>query len=213
MQKGLQEVPPMPRQQHTLPWNYDEELSTLINNRITLRKQANTADNLNSMKELNKKIRSKVKRIRNQLLKTNAKHINEAKEQRKIAKQWKMAKQHDKDIFRKPKPIQCPGLSSFFKEHFNPDQSSLTVPSEIQHLPSYIEALRESNSAINQEPPNQQEILIAVKELNTGKATIDIEAEIVKCAETVPQSKTFWKNITGKYGQTLKYLSNGDYLE
>ena len=142
MMKGRQKIPPKPRQQNTLPWNYDEELALLITNRKHLRKQANTSINQNSIKELNKKIRLKVRRIRNQLLKNKAQNINEAKEYRKVTKLWKNAKNHDKDIFRKPKPIQCPGLSSFFEEHFNPDQSSLTTPMEIQHLPQYIEALR-----------------------------------------------------------------------
>ena len=187
MMKGRQKIPPKPQQQNTLPWNYDEELSTLITNRKHLRKQANTTFNQNKIKGLNKKIKLKVKRIRNELLKDKAKNINLAKEQRKVTKLWKNAKNHGKEIFHKPKPIQCPGLSTFFEEHFNPDQSSLTTPVEIQHLPPYIESLRQLNPEINQDPPTQDEISNGIKQLNTGKATIDVEAEILQCADSIPQ--------------------------
>ena len=195
MMKGRQQIPPKPKQQNTLPWNYDTELATLITNRKQLRKQSNTSTNQNSIRELTKKIKLKVKRIRNQLLKTKAQNINEAKEQRKITKLWKNAKNHGNEIFRKPKPIQCPGLSHFFEEHFNPDHSSLSTPMEIQYLPPYIESLRQSNPEINQEPPTQVEISIGINQLNKGKSTIDVEAEILQCADSIPE----FKDLLEKY--------------
>ena len=187
LKKGREMVPPKPRRTNTIPWHSDEELSELILQRKHLRKQNVHDVNQNHIKEITKKIKLKVKGIRNQLLKTKAQSINQAKEQRKVAKLWREARNHDKVIYRKPKPLLCPGLATHFKNHFSPNHSNLNTPHEIQHPPAFIQSLRYLTSTIKQEPPNREEISNAIKQLNTGKSTIDIEAEIIKCAEDVPQ--------------------------
>ena len=189
LKKGREKIPTKPKENHTIPWNQDEELAELFSTRKQLRNQKVTNYNQAKIKELTKKIKVKVKIIRNQILKTKGQSINQAKIHRKIAKLWKDAKNHDRVIFRKPKPIQCPGLTSYFKDHFNPDHSTLLTPSEIQNPPEYIQALKDLNPEINQLPPTPDEISKAIKQLNMGKSTIDVETEIIKCAESIPQFK------------------------
>ena len=189
MEKGREKVPLKQRQNHTIPWDHDDELAQLILSRKEIRNKQATNSNQSKVKELTKKIKTKVKIIRNQILKTKGQNINQAKEQRKIAKLWKNAKNHDKIIYRKPKPIQCPGLALYFKDHFNPDHSALLTPLEIQTPPEYIQALIDLNLEIIQSPPTSDEISNGIKQLNMGKSTIDIESEIIKCAEIIPQFK------------------------
>lgn len=119
-------------------------------------------------------------------MKTKAQQINVAKENRQIAKLWKKAKTHDNIISKKPKPIQCPGLATYFKNHFNPDHTNLTTPQEIQSPPEYIKVLQDYNIEINNAPPTQEEIMNAIKQLNKGKSTIDVETEVLICASSIP---------------------------
>ena len=105
LKKGREKVPSKPKENHTIPWNHDEELAELFSTRKQLRNQKVTNYNQTKIKELTKKIKAKVKTVRNQILKTKGQSINQAKIHRKIAKLWKNAKNHDKVIFRKPKPI------------------------------------------------------------------------------------------------------------
>ena len=102
---------------------------------------------------------------------------------------WKIAKNHDKTILKKPKPIQCPGLSSHFSKHFNPDHTLLTTPEEIEQPPDFIKVLQDCNNDIIRTPPTSEEINKATNQLNSGKSATDIESEVLKCAQPIPQFK------------------------
>ena len=214
MENGRKKIPPKIKSLQSIPWDHDEEMAALIYNRRLLRNQNHTNNIKAEIKQLNKQITIKVRNIRNDILKSKAQAINVAKENRQMAKLWKDAKRHDKIIINKPKPIQCPGLASYFKKHFNPDYRNLRIPSEIQDAPEYIQMLRNNNPEINKGPPNQEEILKAVRQLNQGKSSIDIETEILLCASSIPNFlNIFYINTIIAYGLKDKSQNNGELVE
>ena len=103
-----------------------------------------------------------------------------------MAKLWKRAKEHGSSSFKKPAPFQCPGLKTHFSNHFNPDQTKLKVPHELIEIPEYIQILQNSNLEIIQQCPTQDEIITAAKQLNSGKSSLDIDAEFIKLAVDIP---------------------------
>ena len=106
-----------------------------------------------------------------------------------MVKLWRKAKEHDASSLTKAHPIQCPGLANHFKNHFNPDQTSLVTPPEIQHTPQYIEVITNSDIPLINKPHSNVEISDAVYKLNDGKSSIDIEAEVLKHAIGIPEIK------------------------
>ena len=114
------------------------------------------------------------------ILKKQGDELNYAKEHRKIGKLWKDAKSHNSVITSKPKPIQCPGLKSHFTKHFNPDNSDLQTPPEIDDPPDFITTLKNVHQEIGNSTPTTTEISNAIKQLNHGKLSLDIETKILK---------------------------------
>ena len=186
MENGRKVIPLQVKTHQNIPWNYNSEFTELISKRKQIRCLEKSVSNITKIKELTKAIKMKVRTIRNNILKTKADEINTAKETRQIAKLWKSAKNHDKVITSKPKPIQCPGLDLHFKQHFNPDHTALTMPSEIQNPPEYIQLLQNYDTSISNHPPSSEEICNAIKKLNKGKSTIDVESEVLSCAASIP---------------------------
>ena len=169
LHKGRQQIPKQTKSQQIIPWQHDQNLQMLNNQRTQLRKQNTTAQTTRELKQLNKQINKKTKEIRNKTFKAKGKELNSLKQQRQMTKLWKNAKQHSSIITRKPKPIQCPGLKTHFRKHFNPNQSNLQTPLEISNPPEYIQVLQDSNLQINNLPPSDEDISIALKQLNNGK--------------------------------------------
>ena len=190
LHKGRQQIPKQTKSQQIIPWQHDQNLQMLNNQRTQLHKQNTTAKTTRELKQLNKQINKKAKEIRNKTFKAKGKELNSLKQQRQMTKLWKNAKQHSSIITRKPKPIQCPGLKTHFRKHFNPNQSNLQTPLEISNPPEYIQVLQDSNLQINNLPPSDEDISTAIKQLNNGKISTDIEAEIVKLAYNIPIFKT-----------------------
>ena len=155
-----------------------------------IRKLPSTPANKSKLKLVTKNIKARVKTVQNAMLKEKGKQLNELKEQRKIAKLWKTAKTHDSVIHSKPKSIQCPGLATHFQNHFNPEHSTLQEPYEITHIPDYIQILQDSSNEMVGTPPSKDEISSAIKQLNGGKSSLDVEPEIIKLADTIPNFKT-----------------------
>ena len=199
MENGRKVIPSQIKSQQNIPWNYDDEFTGLISERKQIRSLEMSVRNKAKIKELTKSIKTKVRTIRNNILKAKAEEINTAKGTRQVAKLWKKAKNHDKIILNKPKPIQCPGLDSHFKQHFSPDHTALSIPSELQDPPQYIQLLQNFNTEIGNHPPSLQEICNAIKKLNKGKATIDVETEVLVCATSIPDFtnllEDYFKNI------------------
>ena len=189
LQNGKQIIPKQTKVEQIIPWTQDTELTTIHNERLILRKLPSTPSNKATLKTLNKNFKSRIRTIQNKMQKEKGMKLNEAKEQRKISKLWRDAKSHDSLIKKKPKSINCPGLKKHFKSHFNPDHSMLQTPSEIENPPEYIQVLKDSNLEILNMPPTSEEISDAIKQLNKGKSSLDIEPEIIKLADSIPSFK------------------------
>ena len=186
LEKGKERIPEKRKiTREAIPWEQDTELNQLHQSRLNLRKQCISPQIKLEIRNTTKKIKKRVKEIQNRELKDKGKEITDAKQQRHMEKMWKFAKSHGESSMKKARPIQCPGLAQHFRNHFNPDQSSLTTPTELQNIPEYITILRNSNTEITNIPPNEEEILEAINQLNKGKSTLDIESEIIKAATTV----------------------------
>ena len=99
----------------------------------------------------------------------------------------------------KSKPTHCPGLALHFKKHFNPEQSDLSTPEELENPPEYIQILRNSELQMNNELPTEEEVIKATNQLNTGVSSTDIESEILQLASSIP---SFRNNIT-KYFELI----------
>ena len=70
MKKGRKKIPLQSEPQQNIPWNYDTELTDLITSRRLLRNQKATNNIKMKIKEITKKLRTKVRKIRNNNLKT-----------------------------------------------------------------------------------------------------------------------------------------------
>ena len=184
---GRDQLPKQPKNQNVIvPWSQDHELSELHEARINLRKKQLTPTVKVELKKIQKKIKKRVRKIQNEELKAKGKIINESRQHRNIVKMWRNAKRHDSSSLKKAAPIQCHGIAEHFKKHFNPDQSALSVPEELQHTPEYIRILQNSSSEMINTPPSPDEIQIATTQLNNGKSSFDIESEIIKLASSLP---------------------------
>ena len=187
LSEGRNLIPTATKKQHKPHWDQDTELQELQEERIKVREQNNLTPAIkNKLKQVTKKIRKKVKQIQNSILKKQAENINKAQQYRKITKLWKDAKSHNTVLQSKPPPIQCVGLQPHFKNHFNPDQSILTMPEEVNNPPEYIQLLKNNSLQIANFPPTTEEISNAINQLNKGKSSLDIEAEILKVVSPNP---------------------------
>lgn len=180
-------IPTHPRHRsQVIPWNQDQQLSELHKIRIDLRKNQTTLHDRENLKQINKSIKVRVRELQNKELTEKGRNINEARQHRNMVKMWRNAKKHDASLYSKAQTIPCPGLSEHFQQHFNPDHSTLAVPDEISETPQYIRILQNSNIEILDQTPSEEEITQAIKQLNNGKAAIDIEAELIKLAAGIP---------------------------
>ncbi|XP_071951096.1 uncharacterized protein [Antedon mediterranea] len=159
-----------------------EKTTTTSTERYTERKNINKSTvtyKEEEIKAMQKAIKIRVKELRNEYLYEEASKLE-------IFDLWRKAKEHGDVIRKAPKPIKCPGLREHFKDHFNPDQSSLKIPDEISTPPEYIINLRQPEFGIDDEPPSQKEIIDAIGHLKGRKATLDVTSEMLQVATENP---------------------------
>ena len=123
-----------------------------------------------------------------------------------MRKVWKNGKSHGSTITNKPQPIQYPGLKAHFTKHFNPDHSNLQTPPEITDPPEFIKNLQQNDPAIDNSPPTSTEMFNAIKQLNKGKSSLDIETEIVQLPSSVPLVMTNLEKYYKTIWQTKEIL-------
>ena len=74
-------------------------------------------------------------------------------------------------------------LKTHFSQHFNPTFTSSTEPEELKNLPKHMQHLQSiSTESIQNNVPDKQEIIKALKKLKNGKAANDIPSELLKYA-------------------------------
>ena len=93
MENGRKIIPSQQKSYHNIPWNYDTEFADLITSRRQLRSMENSDTNRQRIKTLSKKVKIKVRKIRNDILKAKAEEINIAKQTRQVAKLWKKSEE------------------------------------------------------------------------------------------------------------------------
>ena len=190
LSKGRDQIPKISKNKRAvIPWSQDQELNELNKTRTELRQKYPTTEIQMKLKDVRKKIKSRVRKLQNDELKEKAQNINMVRQTRKMAKLWRNAKKHDSSSFTKASPIQCAGISTHFKHHFNPDQSSMANPTELDSTPDYIKILQNSTIEIINDPPTVDEIQSAIHQLNKGKSSLDIESEIIQVASSIPLVK------------------------
>ena len=185
-------IPKLSNKKIVYPWDNNSELKNLILERD---QQKRSKNGRNRAQLLTKKIRKLVNSLRNVHLASIGSKINEAKQNRACVEMWRKAKEHDKIIKSKPKQMKCTGLKEHFMTHFNPDHTSLEVPSEIEHTPEYIQTLQQFSLSINNSEPSADEIASAIKKLKSNKCSLDIEGEVLKLASTVPEFNDIFTNF------------------
>ena len=198
LNKGREVIPKQVSKQQIIPWQQDQILTDLNAKRIQLPKQPETIQTKHELKQIHKQVKKRTKEVSNKMLEIKGKELNELKQQHKIARLWKQAKQHESLIHSKTRQIQCLGLADHFKKHFSPDHSALPMPLEIENPPEFIQMLKNPNLNINNSPPSQEEISTAIKQLNKGKSSIDIEAEIIKHADSIESFKHLMEQYFNK---------------
>jgi len=176
-------------------WKCDEELNLLLNDRM----ESNLGSDRH--KELTKRIKSRVKHLRNLRLKREAEEINNFANRRKIEEMFCKIKSDDsafKDIKSNSK-CDPTKLKEYFKKHFCQDMDE-TSPIETINS-DLVKLLQEnSNEPMNTRAPDANEILQVLRSLKKGKAATDLPVEYIKVAinnkkfldETVELYQTIW---------------------
>ena len=175
-------IPKLVKEKLHKPWHDDEKLRDLYTQKDTL--IANNVDSKVLMK-LRKKIRLRARYLKNEFMKSEAEKINQLALNRKLQELFQRAKEQETTL--KPIPASCPyqNLLNHFKSHFNPPDPSITsTPDEFKNesLPRFIgELQRISQSiAINDNPPDINEIQQHLQQLKTNKAFNDVDATLLK---------------------------------
>ena len=77
-------------------------------------------------------------------------------------------------------------LKDHFEKHFQlPNR--LVMPDEIRQMPEYMKHLQDIPiDSMRQGPPDEEEIIEAVKKLKNGKSSFDIPAELLKASSKSP---------------------------
>ena len=160
-------------------WKNDEELNSL------LRDRSDTIRNGESYKKLSKKIKKRVRQLRNLKMQQEADEINEFATKRQVEKLFKTIKS-DGSTFKsmKQKSVCDPEkLKTYFEKHFTGNANNDMKLIELIDIPNYIAVLQQiSCEFINLDPPKKNEIISTLKSLKNGKSSNDLPAEFFKYA-------------------------------
>ena len=86
-------------------------------------------------------------------------------------------------IIKRKNNCESEKLKTHFSQHFNPTFTSSTEPEELKNLPKHMQHLQSiSTESIQNNVPDKQEIIKALKKLKNGKAANDIPSELLKYA-------------------------------
>ena len=180
---ALKTIPPKPKSLKTeAPWLDNEVLVGLFEER---KSKLLSKEKLN---KINKKIKRLLIELENKHYWEKAMEINALHEQRQVEKEFKKVKEMANHSMFKPisTDVGCPlpKLRGHFQNHFNLHPLPENFPPELENPPEYITKLRHVGQydTINQEPPNQEEILFHIHKMKNNKAANDLPAEFLKAA-------------------------------
>ena len=169
------------------PWDNDEELTNLWNER----KKLHISQNKTEYRKISRKIRKRVNHLRNEHYLEEALKFTEAHIRKEIEKAYTIAKQQATTRRKKARDIECPGLFEYFKNHFTKpsDKPTPTILQQPRPLPKI-------SVEFNSGPPDSEEIIKIIKKCKAKKASIDIPAEVLKLAL---ESEKFVDELTDFY--------------
>ena len=179
------------------PWHDDNILRDLYD-----LKDQQMAQNVN-IKELSltrKKIRLHAKLLKNEYFKSEAEKINQYAIERELDKLFYRAKRQETTL--KPAPGKCSSekILDHFKRHFNPSGQSEAIPPEelTDNLPGFIRELQiiSTRSPINLEVPSIELIQTHLRKLKSGKASNDVDPELLKKCENPIMLQVIHRMIT-----------------
>ena len=159
-------------------WKNDEEFNRLLNER---RKHKFGS---NEYKLFTRKIKTRIKHIRNEKLKREAEDINENTSRRQIEELYRRMKTDTMTFknLREKEKCDPQKLKKYFISHFN-ELPVTPEPTELENIPDYIKQLQEIEvEGLNALPPDLEELKLTIKNLKNGKSANDIPAAYVKHA-------------------------------
>ena len=160
-------------------WENDIELNTLLSERCKF------AIGTRSYKDITKKVKNKVRWLKNQKLELEADALNTFANKRQIDELFRRLKLNNSTFLDTKKKHKCESskLKEHFKRHFNIVED-LNEPLELSEAPEFVKELQRVDiKGINTNPPNFEEIRHTLKHLKSSKAANDIPAEYLKYAE------------------------------
>ena len=159
-------------------WKNDTEFNDLLQSR------KNHKMGTDEHKQLTKKLKKRIKFLRNKKLSDEANEINEHANRRDIENLYKCMKASDDtfdDISRRRK-CDPDILKKHFIKHFNPTCTKPDPP-ELNQAPYFIEALQDlPENTLKTSPPDIDEIRNTVTKLKSGKSASDVPTIYVKSA-------------------------------
>ena len=177
------EIPVKTSNQNNPPWRDDPELRELLQLRDNARQNHDSTVNI---KRLSREILNRHNTLKNEFFKAKAVRLNAHAINRQIAKLFAEAKSQT-TTFKKPPP-SCPPekLIDHFTKHFNPplpkeDEIPIELTTEIPEFVKDLQALSRQHP-FNNETPSRDEVVNSLAKLKNGKASNDIQPEILKHA-------------------------------
>ena len=159
-------------------WSEDDEFNTLLQQR------KNYSFGSEDYKDLSKRIKKRIRHLRNEKLSREADNINMHYNQRQIEELYRSFKD-DNSSFRNVKmkakcdPVK---ITDHFKQHFNPNRTD-EPPIELHEAPMFLENLKKINiEGINTSSPSKKELKDIMKKLKGGKSSNDVPIEFLKAA-------------------------------
>ena len=157
-------------------WKEDKVFNDLLDNR-----RKHSIGSL-EYKIYTKKIKTRIRFLRNEKLKREAEEINENANRREIEELYRRLKTDAmpfKNLRNKQKcdPVK---LKKHFTEHFSKHQETAN-PTEIENIPEYIKQLQDIEiDGLNSQPPDLAELKTTIRSLKNGKSANDVPAAYIK---------------------------------
>lgn len=183
------------------PWHNDQILKDLYDRKDEL--FAKNGDK-KTMQALRKKIRKRSRHLRNEYFREEAQKLSQLAVNREIKKLFARAKNQSSTLKTCSGSCSPDKLLSHFKAHFNPTNQTDRPPELSTELPDFVKSLQDISATINinSQPPTIEEIQVNLRRLKNGKASNDIEPELLKKCEQpimleVIQQMTLnlWENL------------------
>ena len=177
-------------------WRRDYEFNNIIVERQAVDK---TTD---AYKELTKRLKKRIRFLRNERLRQEANAINSLATKREVEELYRRMKS-DSSTFKSARSSnKChpSRLKEHFTQHFDRDIEK-EVPRELLLAPEFIKTLQDIPGNANVDPPNKTELQDIIKKLKNGRSANDIPAAFVKSAA---HSDEFVTEITNLYKEIWK---------